>query len=83
MKELGTLAIVCAQRPDVLLQIYDGYATVYVGEGTERAYMTAKWEDDEAINSLILQLNFGKYAVKKRNETDAFRNAVQVSMKTS
>ena len=38
MKELGNLAVVCAGRMDVLLQIYDGYACVYVGEGPERAH---------------------------------------------
>ena len=29
MKQLGNLATVCAGRPDMLLQIYDGYACVY------------------------------------------------------
>lgn len=30
MKELGNLAIVCAQRPDVLMQTYKGRVTVQV-----------------------------------------------------
>ena len=29
MKELGNLAIVCARRPDVLMQIYDGMVSVH------------------------------------------------------
>lgn len=62
MKQLGNLAIICAKRPDVLLQIYDGYARIHIGEGPERAYMTAKWDDDEEINKFIYELNYGKYA---------------------
>ncbi len=72
MKQLGNLAIVCAQRSDVLLQIFDGYASVYVGEGPNRAYMSAKWDDDDAIRGFITELNYGKYANRERlveNET--------------
>ena len=62
MKQLGKLAIVCAQRSDVLLQIYDGFASVYVDDGPKRAYMLTKWEDDDVIQAIIQQLNYGKYA---------------------
>lgn len=41
MKQLGNLALVCAKRPEVLLQIYEGRACVYVGEGPERAMFSA------------------------------------------
>ena len=47
MKQLGNLAVVCAQR---------------TGEGPERAVLTAKWDDDETIQSIIRELNFGRYA---------------------
>ena len=33
MKQLGNLAMVCAQRPEVLMQIYDGEVSVHVGSG--------------------------------------------------
>lgn len=66
MRQLGNLAIVCAGRPDVLLQIYDGYACVYVGEGPERASMIAKWSDDEAISGFIHELNYGRHAKAER-----------------
>jgi len=68
MKELGNLAVVCAGRMDILLQIYDGYACVYVGEGPERAYMIAPCNDDEALRQIVRELNFGKYAKKERME---------------
>ena len=66
MKQLGNLAIVCAKRPDILLQVFDGYACVHVGEGLERASMYAKWDDDNAISGIVKELNYGKYAEKER-----------------
>lgn len=62
MKKLSELAIVCAKRPDVLLQIYEGYVCVYVGVNPERGSMVAKWDDDLAIAGFIQQLKSGKYA---------------------
>lgn len=40
MKQLGNLSIVCAKRPDVLMQVYGGRVSVHVGEGPERAGWT-------------------------------------------
>ena len=75
MKQLGNLAIVCAKRPDVLLQIYDGYVSVHVGAGTDRRSMRAKWEDDEAISGFIYGLNYGRYAGKERKmQNDEYQN---------
>ncbi len=61
MRQLGNLAVVCAVRPDVSLQIHDYLAVVHVGQGPQRAVMTAKWDDDEAICRMIRELNFGAY----------------------
>ena len=62
MKQLGNLAVVCAQRPDVLMQIYGSEVSVHVGEGPKRAVFSTKWDDDETIQSIIRELNFGRYA---------------------
>ena len=62
MKQLGNLAVVCAQRPDVLMQIYGNEVSVHVGEGPERAVFSTNWDDDETIQSIIRELNFGRYA---------------------
>ena len=68
MKQLGNLSIVCAQRTDVLMQIYGGQVSVHVGEGPERTSLFAAWDDDEVIQRIIHELNFGRYAIKeKRN----------------
>ena len=62
MKQIGNLAIVCAQRPDVLMQIYGGTVSIHVGEGPERATLSTAWEDDDTIQDMIRELNFGRYA---------------------
>ena len=62
MKQLGNLAVVCAQRPDVLMQIYGNEVSVHVGEGPERAVLSTKWDDDKTIQSIIRELNFGRSA---------------------
>ena len=56
MKQLGNLAVVCAQRKDVLLEIRDKSATVCVGGHPPRV---AHWDDDEKISEIIHELNFG------------------------
>lgn len=49
MKQLGNLAIVCAQRPEVLMQIHGGIVTVHVGCGPERASLHTAWDDDAGV----------------------------------
>lgn len=62
MKQLGNLAIVCAQRPEVLMQLHDGKVSVYVGAGPERTVLHTSWDNDTQISRIIHELNFGKYA---------------------
>lgn len=62
MKELGNLAIICARRPDVLVQIYNGTVSVHVGAGPKRAVLHSAWNNDEEIGRIVHELNFGKYA---------------------
>lgn len=62
MKQLGNLAIVCARRPEVLMQVHDGKVTVYVGSGPERAALHTAWDNDAEISRIVHELNFGKYA---------------------
>ncbi len=62
MKELGNLAIVCAQRPEVLMQVHDGAVVVYVGAGCKRVALHSAWGSDAEIRRMIHELNFGKYA---------------------
>ena len=65
MKQLGNLAVICARRSGVLLQILNGKATVCVGTGLERNSYTSDWDDDMRINELIHELNFGKLSEKE------------------
>lgn len=61
MKQLGNLAIVCAKRKDTLLQMLNGNVAIHLGDGPNRAVLSAEWNDDETITAIIHELNFGKY----------------------
>lgn len=65
MKQLGNLAIVCAKRPEVLMQLHGGSVSVHVGAGPERAVMHTEWDNDAEIDRIIHELNFGKYQSKE------------------
>ena len=67
MKQLGNLAIVCAKRTGVLLQILDGTAILYVGSGSKRQSFMVNWDDDEQISKLIHELNYGKLSEQEDN----------------
>jgi hypothetical protein len=65
MKQLGNLAVICAQRPDMLMQLHGGEVSVHLGAGPQRAAFYAAWDDDERIGNIIYELNYGRYAEKR------------------
>lgn len=65
MKQLGNLAVVCANRQDVRMELYRGSVTVHVGNMPIQTALCAQWDDDEQILRIIHELNFGKYAWKR------------------
>ena len=69
MKQLGNLAVVCATKKDVLLQIHNGVVSVHYGAGPTRETATVKW-DDVAIRKIVKELNFGTDA-EHRKEREA------------
>lgn len=69
MKQLGNLALVCAKRPSLHLEIHDGTASVYVGAGPDRAVLSARWDNDTEIERIIHELNFGKYCTDANTST--------------
>ena len=68
MKQLGNLSIVCARRKNTLLQIFDGVATVFVGEGSARRSFPLDWDDDTKIEHLIHELNHGALREEELND---------------
>jgi hypothetical protein len=70
MKQLGNLAVVCATKKDVLLQIHNGVVSVHYGAGPTRETSTVKWDDDVAIRKIVKELNFGTGA-EYRKEREA------------
>lgn len=65
MKQLGNLALVCAHRPEVLMQLCGGTVSVHVGTGPEWAVLHTEWDNDTEIEHIIRELNFGKYRERK------------------
>lgn len=63
MKQLGNLAIVCAQRSDVCLHMQGGRIAVIFDDGS---MLRADWDDDEKIQLIIYELNFGRFAIHER-----------------
>jgi len=61
MKQLGNLAVICAQRPELLLQ-RDGLVSV---QAKNRAAMEAAWNDDARIEKMIYELNFGAFSKER------------------
>ena len=61
MKQLGNLAIICAQRDDLCLTIYKGQATIHIGCGPDKKSLSVNWSDDDAISKLTYELNHSKY----------------------
>lgn len=51
------------------MQIYGGQVSVHVGEGPERTSLFAAWDDDEVIQHIIHELNFGRYAIKEKQNS--------------
>ncbi len=62
MKQLGNLAIVCAQRPEVLMTVFNGNVNICLGNGPDRKILTVPWNSDAEISRIVYELNFGKYA---------------------
>lgn len=65
MKQLGNLAIVCAQRRDICLHMQDGKVAVIFDDG---AMLRTGWDDDEKIQHIIYVLNFGRFSVQQERE---------------
>lgn len=68
MKQIGNLAVVCAQRSDVLLQIQGQNVSLYVDCGPQRKHISVTWDDDKMICNIVHELNYGKYAADRKNE---------------
>ena len=66
MKQIGNLAIVCAQRKEVTLRIEQGRVMVMLDGTYAPTTFSADRDDDETILSVIHELNFGQCAPKSQ-----------------
>ena len=66
MKQIGNLAIVCARRKDVTLRIEQGRVLILLEGAYAPTAISADWDDDETILSIIHELNFGHCVPKSQ-----------------
>ena len=64
MKQLGNLAIVCARKNHLVMQICDGKVSVHAGSDGGGLHRVMEWDDDETILNVIRELNFGESDLK-------------------
>ena len=57
----------------LLIQLYNGQATVHVGQGPQRAVLCAAWDNDEQISRIIHELHFGAYRLDAQKECRSMR----------
>ena len=65
MSNFFELVSVCAKREDILLQIYDGFVVIYVGEGPHREFMTGKCSDEIKCKEFFHEIKEGKFSKGK------------------
>ena len=65
MSNFFKLVSVCADREDILLQMYDGYIVIYIGEGPHKTFMKAKCTDEEKCKEYLMEITIGKYSKGK------------------
>ncbi len=61
MKQLGNLALVCAQRRSILFMVESGEVRVTIRKAPGSPSYYLRWDDDKKISEVIHELNFGKY----------------------
>lgn len=65
MSNFFELVSVCAKREDILLQIYDGFIVIYVGQGPHRTYMKSKCGDEKKCKKFLHEIKEGKFSKGK------------------
>ena len=65
MYSFFALVSACAKREDILLQIFDGCISVYVGSGPERITMVAGCGNEERCREILHEKTEGKYSAGK------------------
>jgi len=65
MSSFFALVSACAKREDILLQIFDGCISVYVGSGPDRVTMVAGCGNEERCREILHEITEGKYSAGK------------------
>ena len=65
MSSFFALVSACAKREDILLQIFDGCISVYVGSEPDRVTMVAGCGNEERCREILHEITEGKYSAGK------------------
>ena len=65
MSSFFSLVSSWAELEDILLQIFDGCISVYVGSGHERVTMVAGCGNEERCREILHEITEGKYSAGK------------------
>ena len=65
MSSFFAIVSACAKREDILLQIFDGCISVYVGSGPDRVTMVAGCGNEEKCREFLYEITEGKYSAGK------------------
>ncbi len=65
MSSFFALVSACAKREDILLQIFDGCISVYVGSGPDRVTMVTGCGNEERCREILHEITEGKYSAGK------------------
>lgn len=68
MKQLGNLALVCAQRRSVEFWMQSGEVRITLRDFPGAPSYYLRWDDDKKIEEIIRELNFGRYAQQRADE---------------
>ena len=64
LKQIGNLAVACAHRRDVKMEVFDHGVIVRIWQPPREVTHSFQWDADNAISQLVYELNHGHYAIK-------------------
>ena len=69
LKQIGNLAVACAHRRDVKMEVFDHGVIVRIWQPPREVTHYFPWDADNAISQLVYELNHGNYAIKVNYRT--------------
>ena len=79
LKQLGNLAVTCAERNNVKLEVFNRCITLRICQPPKEIIHCIAWDDDRTVSRLIYELNHGCYMPPKvRKKSAAFSSEQRI-----